>query len=103
MIAQDKGHAQLRQWLEDLAQPVAEAQKRERSSMSRLERAQLAGVADMLKPIPHGLHMRIASGSEEDAAAAKKEGASQAAKVQQPSDLVCRGKEAERRPLCLSF
>jgi hypothetical protein len=72
-IAQDFGHTQLLQWLESLAQPVVEARKRERSSMSPLERAQLAGVADMLKPIPPVLHVRIASGSEEDAAAAKKE------------------------------
>ena len=72
MIAQDNGHAQLLQWLKDLAQPVAEGRKRERSSMAPLERAQLAGVADMLKPIPPGLHVQIVSGSKEDAAAAKK-------------------------------
>ena len=73
MIAQRYGDQELLQWLDSLIQPLAEIGKRERSSTAPLERAQLAGVADMLKSIPTGLHARIASGSKEDAAVAKKE------------------------------
>ena len=72
-IAQECCHTLLLQWLDEVNQPVAGKGKRERSSTAQLERAQLAGVADMLKPIPPGLHTRIASGSKEDAAVAKKE------------------------------
>ena len=74
MIAQRYKHAELIQWLaRPAASPADFAPKRERSAMTILERAQLAGVSHKLKPTPDSLHTRIATGTTDDAVAAKKE------------------------------
>jgi hypothetical protein len=76
MIARHHGYAEIEKFLQgtsDAPSVPMVGSKRSRSDVPIIVRAQNAGVAHRLKPIPQCLHERIQVGTEDEKKAAKKE------------------------------